>query len=153
MPPSKVSEEKTWHFLTPEAMASAFLTERFHCGRPRAQLLTPAPVILPLEPIQLLLLRVCWLSPSINLTRCSPPKPLCGPRGKKRLGVGKWKRFLCSWLFLQVNLLENCCLYCFQALGSCYTNTSLEGSVSPCISFHGMRTSGKHGNHSTNWEC
>ncbi|XP_078306083.1 uncharacterized protein LOC144616924 [Panthera onca] len=40
-----------------------------------------------------------------------------------------------------------------KALSSHYTNRSLESSVSPSISLYRVKTSEKHGNHSTSWKC
>lgn len=57
---------------------------------------SPAPVILPLEPVPRLLLRVHWLSPPINLTGYRPPKPFWDREKRRGLGWESKKVFYVS---------------------------------------------------------
>lgn len=115
-------------------------------------LLSPAPVAFPLEPLQPLPLRLRWMSASINLTGCSPPKPFSGLRAKKRLRVRNWKSFYVPGFSCRYTSQKIAALLFLGTWLILYQHKSRR-LCQPPISFHRMRTSGNHGNHSINWQC
>ena len=149
----QLSREKIWHCLTPAAFASVVRDLKPPLWPDRSPaLLIPTPGVFPFQPLQRLLLRLHSVSPSINLTGYSLPNPSWDWEKRRGLGWETEKAFM-FLAFLAGKSLRKLLFYCFQALSSHYTNRSLEGSVSPSISLYRVKTSEKHGNHSTSWKC